>query len=433
MNLVQHDVTCARCGCVCDDMTVQVADNRIQSIAPGCSIADAWFATLAGADESVPAFIDGRPADFKDAAEHAASLLRTSKAPLIWGLSRSSTEGQRAAVSLGEQIGATVDTTASVGHAPSIMAVQACGESTSSLGEVRNRSDLVIYWSSDPVTTHPRHIERFVDSTGLFVPNGRSGRRVIVIDSQRTPTSSVADQFLHIREGSDFEVLWTLRALVQGVPVDVSEVGGIPVSTWQSLANQLSGCRYGAVFFGVRLAETLTGHANIEGLLRLVTDLNAKTRFVARRMRVAGDVTGADSVLCWQTGYPFGVSLNRGYPRYGPGEFTAETVLSNGEADCVVLVGAERVNRLSERAQRSLAALPVIVLDPPNADFGLSPVVRFHTAIYGVHRSGTSYRMDEVPIPLRQIIDSALPSDDEVLREIGHRITHVESARHAAE
>src|SRR5438132_7576829 len=42
---------------------------------------------------------------------------------------------------------------------------------------------------------------------------------------------------------------------------------------------------------------------------------NEFTRFYAKPMRGHGNVTGADNVVSWQTGYPFGVSLHRGYPR----------------------------------------------------------------------------------------------------------------------
>ena len=135
-------------------------------------------------------------------------------------------------------------------------------------------------------------------------------------------------------------------------------------------------------------------------------------------MRVPGDVTGADSVLCWQTGYPFSVSLSRGYPRYNPGEYSAESMLASGEADCLVLVGGERVSRFSEQAQQRLTEIPVILLDPAGVHWSFPVDVRFNTAVYGIHRRATAYRMDEVPIPLRQILKSDLPSDDEILRAI---------------
>ena len=93
-------------------------------------------------------------------------------------------------------------------------------------------------------------------------------------------------------------------------------------------------------------------------------------------------------------------------------------MLERGDTDCVILVGAERVQKLSAKAQRALTDLPVILLDPPNAQWDVRADVRFYTAIYGIHRRATAYRMDEIPIPLRQVLHSDLPSDDEVLKAI---------------
>ena len=412
------DIACTRCGCVCDDLTLEVTRDRVVSFAPGCSLAAPWFAALSKPMSSVAAEINGQPAQLSDAIVRAAELIRRSRAPLFFGLSRSSTDGQRAVCALADHIGATIDTTASIGHGPSIIALQNAGESTSTLGEVRHRSDLIIYWASDPLTTHPRHVERIVDLPGFSVPEGRAGRHVVVVDSVATETSAIADTFLQIEPGSDFKVLWTLRALVKDIPVATMSVGGVPIERLEALVSRMRTSHYGAVFFGVSLTETATGHLNVEALLRMVTDLNLFTRFVARRMRVPGDVTGADSVLCWQTGYPFSISLNRGYPRFNPGEFSAGPMLERGDTDCVILVGAERVQKLSARAQRALVDLPVIVLDPPNAQWDVRADVRFNTAIYGIHRRATAYRMDEIPIPLRQVVHSELPSDDEVLKAI---------------
>ena len=99
--------------------------------------------------------IEGQSAALEVAAVRAADLLRAASSPLIYGMSRSSTEGQRAAIALGERIGATIDTTASLCHAPSVMALQEVGESTCTLGEVKNRADLVIFWGSNPVVEPP--------------------------------------------------------------------------------------------------------------------------------------------------------------------------------------------------------------------------------------------------------------------------------------
>lgn len=411
------DVACTVCACICDDLKVTVRDNRVVSAERACPLAEPWFLQQAAGTPACS--IRQEPASTEQAVQHAAGILRTAQAPLFYGLSQSSTDGQRAAVALADRLGATIDTTASEGHAPSILAMQQSGESTCSLGEIRNRADLVIYWGADPVESHPRHMERYsVFPTGQYIPHGREDRTLVVVDTQRTSTADLADWFIPIEEGYHFEALWTLRALLKGIEPTAGARLGAALADLKQLADRMKNCRCGIIFFGYGVARHPLGHRNIEALLRLVIDLNQYTRFHARRMRVVGDVSGADSVLCWQTGYPFSVNLSRGYPRYSPGEYSAGDVLANREADALVLIGASRITSFPAAALEYLQSIPTIVLDRFDADLPLVPTVHFVTATYGIHRSGTAYRMDEVPIRLRPVLDSDLRSDGEILRAI---------------
>lgn len=419
------DVACTVCGCVCDDLTAVLSGNRLVRVDKACPLAEPHFAAVSAVleDATIPAArIAGQPVELDAAIERAADLLRTARQPLIFGLSRSSTSGQRAACRLADDLGAQIDTTASLCHGPSIMAIQQVGESTCSLGEIRHRADLVIYWGADPLTTHPRHLERYGrEPVGEFVPRGAADRTLVVIDCEATATGEVADWFLQVPAGRDFELIWALRLAIAGLPLPGNAVPGISNDEVLRLAEHMKGCRYGVVFFGLGLAQTGIGHANVTGLLQLVAELNAHTRFTARRLRIPGDVTGADCVLCWQTGFPFGVSLSRGYPRYNPGEYTANELLERREVDVCLLVGAESVPRLSSAARQTLAAIPTIVLDYPHAPIPLDPAVHITTAIYGIHAAGTAYRMDEVPLPLRKILDSRFATDEEILGRIHAR------------
>lgn len=171
------------------------------------------------------------------------------EAALVFGLSRSSTDGQRAVCELADQLGGIVDTTASLGHGPSILAFQSAGESTSTLGEVRHRADLVIYWGCDPVLSHPRHMERIVDTAGLAVPSGRAGRHVVVVDCERTATAERADEFLQVESGSDLEVLSVLRMLLAGRVPRCDSVGGLSIRTLSQLADRMRAARYGRRIF----------------------------------------------------------------------------------------------------------------------------------------------------------------------------------------
>jgi formylmethanofuran dehydrogenase subunit B len=421
LHVVDH-VACTQCGCVCDDLRVTVDAGRIVNAERACQLAAPWF--LGHGSRSAPAAaLSGREATLAEGLDKAAEILSAASAPLIYGLSRSSTGGQRAAVALGDRIGATIDTTASLCHAPSIVAFQHTGESTSSLGEIRNRSDLVIFWGADPVVSHPRHFERYsADPAGEFLPGGRSDRTVIVVDRQPTASSALADQFLQVAPDHDFEALWTLRRMIQGEEPAEGVATGLPRDRLRALADQMKRCRSGVVFFGLGLSRAGLGHLNVAALLLLVRDLNRHTRFYARRLRLYGDVTGADSVLCWQTGYPFSVNLGRGYPRYNPEEYSAEGLLARGEVDACLLVGSETLEQFSPAALRRLRSIPAVVLDYPGVVSPIVPNVCLTTAVYGIHRPGTAYRMDEVPIPLRSCLSSELPSDEEVLHELLERL-----------
>ncbi len=421
MEATYTDVVCPACGCTCDDLTLRLDEGgRIVGMERACDLALPWFAAVNDAS-SPPALIDGSPVAVDDAINEAAKILRASRAPLIYGLSRSSTGGQRAAIELAESLGGTIDTTASVCHGPSIMAIQEVGESTCSLGEVKQRSDLVIFWGADPVKSHPRHGERYsMDPVSEFLPRGREDRTVIVIDIKRTASSEIADQFIQVAPGRDFEMIWALRLLVRGVEPEQVPQCGVSLDELRGLADQMRQCRYGVVFFGLGLAQANQGHIIVDGLLRLVADLNSHTRFSARRLRIPGDVTGADSVLCWQTGFPFGVDFSRGYPRYNPGEFTANDLLSRGDVDCCLLVGSESLSAFSRRAIDNLQSLPVISIDYPGTQPPFTPRVQFTSAVYGLDAPGTIYRMDETPLPLRQLRPSRYPTDEEILSRL-HR------------
>lgn len=412
------DITCTVCACLCDDLVVTHQSGKVLSAEGACPLAEPWFLQQGEVQRSV-AEVEGSGVSLKEGIQQAASILAHAKAPLIYGLSRSSTDGQRAAVRLADVLGATIDTTASLGHGPSVMAVQEDGESTCTLGEAKNRADLVIFWGTNPAVSHPRHMERYsVEPTGEFLPQGRPDRTVVVIDVQPTETSAAADLFIQVEPEGDFEALWTLRLLLQGGSPAHGTATGIPADVLADLLDKMRQCKYGVIFFGFGLSRGKHGHCTVEALLKLVRELNQHARWSVRRMRGSGDVTGADMVLAWQTGYPFSVNLARGYPRYNPGEYSAQDLLERREVDACLLVGSHGIQRFSESARSFLREIPTIVLDSAAADVRMVPTVRFTTAVYGVHATGTAYRMDEVPLPLSAFLTSDLPTDASVLTEI---------------
>ena len=137
--------------------------------------------------------------------------------PIIYGLSDTTSEAQRVAVSIGDWIGGCVDTTTSVCHGPSGIAFQDVGEVTCTLGEIKNRGDLIIFWGSNPAESHPRHFTKYsLMPKGTFVPRGRKDRYCVMVDVRKTKSAKAADLFIQIKPRKDFEALWALPPWPRG-------------------------------------------------------------------------------------------------------------------------------------------------------------------------------------------------------------------------
>ena len=435
IQIVKH-ATCTFCGCVCDDMdlTVDMDAKKIIKAKNACVLGRAWFYEH-GIEERPIALIDGHEVTVEEAVEEAAQVLVKAKFPITYGLSDTTCEAQRQAVAIADIIKGTIDTTTSVCHGPSGLAFQGIGESTMTLGEVKNRADLVMYWGGNPAASHPRHFTRYtVTPKGMFIPNGKKDRTVVLVDVRKTQSVPVADIFVQVNPGKDFEVLWALRALVKGKKIDASieEETGVSLEVLEDLVERMKNCRYGVLFFGMGLTMTRGRHFNSGALLALATDLNEFTHFVAKPVRGHGNVTGADNVVSWQTGYPFGISFNRGYPRFNPGEFTTVDTLSRGDADAALIIASDPASNFPKAAIEHMKKIPIISLDTKQTDTSNLAHVAFTTATYGINTTGTVYRMDDVPITLRKAFDSPFPTDEEILTAIKKRVHELMLAKRGA-
>lgn len=424
---VVTDATCTFCGCVCDDMELTVDGTTITKAKNACVLGKAWFLNHHIEDRPV-ATIEGQPASFEQAVERAAQILANATFPITYGLSDTTCEAQRVAVAISDWIGGNVDTTTSVCHGPSGMAFQGVGEVTCSLGEVKNRADFLIFWGGNPAESHPRHFTKYsLMPKGEFLPNGRKDRTAVLVDVRKTKSAKAADIFLQIKPRSDFELAWAMRALAAGVMVDesIEQATGIKLEVLMDVVQRMKQAKFGVILFGMGLTMTRGKHLNSEAILALARDMNKYTRFTAKPMRGHGNVTGADNVVSWQTGYPFGVNLNRGYPRFNPGEFTTSDVLARGEADAAMIIASDPMSNFSQPARDHLRKIPTIVLDPKLSETAKVATVAFTTAVYGINTTGTVYRMDDIPITLRPAFESPFPSDLKVLKAIEKRVKEI--------
>ncbi len=416
MSATIENVICKFCGCLCDDIIVEVEDNRIIKTKRVCPNGRGMFL------EYDPTFqkplVEGKEVEWDEAISASADILTGADSPLIYGLSSTSTEAQRKAVELADLLGAVIDSTSSVCHFPTVLAYQRTGEATCTLGEVKDRADLLIFWGCNPMVSHIRHFTRYsANAKGMLAPRGRKDRTVVVVDVRPTPTSKTADHFLQIECGTDYEVLTTLRALVQGKEPEPG-AGGIAPEVLEELARMMKTCNYGVVFFGMGLTMTSGRSYNVSELFTLVAELNRFNRFSAMPMRGHGNVAGADQVVTWLSGYPSAVSFARGFPQMGPGEFTSVDMLARQEADAALIIASDPMAHFPHGAAEHLRRIPVILMAPMANCTAEAARVILPTACYGIDVSGTAYRMDNVPLRLRAVLANERPADEEIFSRI---------------
>ena len=428
---VYKDVICPFCGCLCDDIEVMVENNEVVKTRNACAISQSKFMNHKRNRLEAP-LIDNKPVPLDEAIEESAKILASSVRPLIYGLSSTECTAVGRAVELAELVGGIVDNTSSVCHGPTIIALQGVGEIKTTLGEIKNRANVIVFWGSNPSESHLRHLLRYSGVVkGLFTQEGRKGRYIVAVDIRETKMSKMADLFLKIEPNSDYELLSALRMVVRGGKLQAESVAGVPAGQILELANKMKSAKVGIIFYGLGLTQSDGRHMNIDAAVGLVSDLTSSTKFLLLPMRGHYNVAGANTVTTWQTGYPYAVDFSRGYPRYNPGEYSSVDVLARGEADAAMIIASDPAATFPVAAAKQLAKIPVICLDHKVNMTTMLSRVAIPVATAGVEVGGTAYRMDGIPLRLKKVIEplEGISSDAEVLQMIIERVSQLRGER----
>jgi len=416
-----EDVVCPFCGCLCDDLVVEVEGTRVVNVENGCTLANEKFM----GDHRLKAPIRRagnawEEISYDEAIEETAAILLDADRPLLYGWSGTFGEAQSVGVHLAELLGAVIDNTSTVCHGPSIMAIQEVGHPGCTLGQVKNRADVVVYWAANPIEAHPRHMSRYTPfCDGFFVKSAFRERKVIVVDVRETESSQVADEFVKVNPGGDYAVLSALRAIVRGkrdlIPATVE---GVSREQLFRVADLCMSAKFGAIFFGVGLTMAQGKYKNIRNAIELTEELNRHTKFTISPMRGHWNVYGSNEVFTWITGYPYAVDFARGIAFYNPGETTSVDILRRGECDACLVVASDPGAHFPRACAEHLARIPTVQIDPHvNATTHLSRI-QIPVAVTGIDAEGTAYRMDGVPIRTRRLFYGNYPDDLDVLEKL---------------
>jgi formylmethanofuran dehydrogenase subunit B len=374
-------VTCAGCGLLCDDVTLEESGGIVR-LQPDCELGARWFSERRLGSSGAPAAtIDGQPAEIDAALIRAAELLRDARRPELRGFEGATIEDARAALALADRLGALVTTGRVDAPWPGAPAAPLRGISTATLGEIRDRSRVVVIWREDPETTHPR----FLDRLGFSGPHGE--RLLVVVDDRDTATAERADVRLVFPRERDLEALVALHTSIRTGPPRPPAMPGLVAE----LREMLVAAPHDAFVYGPSLTAGTGGQRRALTLHELVRAMSHERHVVTLELPRAPGTRGADDVLAWQSGYGGHVDFASGHPE--------------------LVIATEPLDDVDVTLHVESGPTGGLTVDP-------SKVVWIGTAAAGVESSGTMHRLDGVPLTLQAPLANRAPTAADLLTRL---------------
>jgi len=400
---------CTGCSLLCDDIEVELKGEGIGTTKNLCRKGQGHYESL-GVERLAPS-VDGAEVSLDDAISKAAKVLSEAEKPLLFGWGNSTLEAQIVGIELAKKLGAVIDDTSSFCQGYLMEKVLNGVYPTCTLDDVRNLADVLIYWGSDPSSSHPRHMSRF-----SYFPRGdkkrqrgyEEDRTAIVVDVRVSPTVEIAKSgFFKVLPGKDSDFIDALVTALSGKIPKVEDK-----KKMLGLGTTLKKAEYGVIFPGLGLIYSLKDE--IDRLDPLIAKLNEVSEYKVIPMVGHYNMRGFNQTLLDETGHINRVSFKDGV-EHGP-QFAITEFLE--ECDAVMVIGSDPASALPATIAKKLAKVPTIAIDPHHNMTTELAKVTIPSAISGLETAGSALRMDGLKIEFEPVVESGYLSDAEILARI---------------
>ncbi|MGD9835914.1 MAG: formylmethanofuran dehydrogenase [Piscinibacter sp.] len=417
--------TCPFCPLACDHAGVRVGAGAepLQLTGVECARARDALSRFTSAAAMPMAEIDGQAVTLEAAFDAAVQRLAASRQPLFAGLG-TDVAGLRALYPLACATGAICDAAPGDALMHGLRALQDRGQFTTTLAEVRTRTDLIVFVGGLPLPTAPLIRERMgigdaqVPKRHVVLLGPRPGDDAVL---QTWAGNGVSVEVLPLC-GDLFDTVSLLDALVAGRP---AMAGASVPEGLRALSQRLRAARYAVISGSVaKLPEQ--GALIVETLYRTINELNRSTRAAALWVGGGNGVATANQVFAWLSGVPL---RSRAGPRgleHEPLRYGSLRLIAQGAVDALLWVAS-----FDAEAAPPENGLPMIVLGHP----ALAERCRRAGSIFiavstpGIGSAGHVFRTDgTVLMPLR----AARPDALSTVAAVAQRLLAALPARSAA-
>jgi formylmethanofuran dehydrogenase subunit B len=421
--------TCSGCSLLCDDIIVKSDGLFIEEVIGACLKGKERFDQVSAQNRITSPMIRKNNelvnVSWEEALARTVEIIKNSSEPLLYGFSNVTCEAQRVGMDLAKEINGFIDSNASICQGKILDKSKSQGINLTTITEIINKIDLIILWGANPAETIPRLLNKVLFSRGKFRMTGREIKTLVIIDPVKTASfrvMGVRDLALIIEPDKDIELIQMLKEeCCSADSIPSGGVAGVDKSDLKRLLLHLTGAENGVIILGQGVIQPHADYDLIEELLDLLQLINARQVKGRISLLLLGghfNMAGFDHVAL--SSYGVSGKLQFKSKKLVKSEETIVSKINKENFDCSIIVGTDPISHLPHSLSSKLAKKPLILIDNHSSATSRVADVVLPTAITGIESSGLVYRIDQVPVELKKILNppNNIPSDEELLNQL---------------
>lgn len=402
--MISKRLVCTGCGCLCDDLQIEIDDARLGRIENACAKGAAYIQSSFDTKRRAKSTVRGQECSPGNAIEEARSILLQARNPLVFGLDNSTSAAQALAFELAQKLGGALDDASSFSYGPLIERILSKDLPTCSLSEIKDNADLLIYWGADPPNTHPRHLSKYTYyAYSDYNPAGWFPKVTLTcIEVRQTELSSMCRPAFRIKPGGDMGFIKT----VLGEAQDEEEMA-------RGFTELMEKSNFCAIFCGLGMVHALDN--DFSPFSKMVHFLGDSTRIAVIPMILEANMRGFGQLLYEKTGHTNRVSFASGTASERAFSFLEQ--IRNRSTDCILILGSDPLSALPQSAMKNLEGTSLICLAPFGTPTTIAADVVIPTALPGIECGGSMLRMDGDTVALTGLREGEYPTEEAILRQ----------------
>ena len=427
--MVGSRVTCTGCSLLCDDIIIKSDGLYIDEVYGACLKGKERFDQITSRNRILSPLIqkngDFEKINLEDALDKSLEIIKNSSKPLLYGFSTVSCQAQIKGIELAKLINGFIDSNSTICQGKVLNSSKQTGMTLTTISEVINKTDLLIFWGANVAESIPRLLNKTVFSRGKFRMTGREIKTVIIIDPVKTASfgvMGVRDVALQIDPGKDIDLIRVLKEeCCSPSSIPSTGVAGIDRDDLRRLLIQLTNTENGIIFIGQGIVGTSGNSEIIKELLELVQMINAKQQKGRMSVMMLGghyNMVGFEHVALSVTGKNCNLQFSGN--QLVEVSDTIVSKINNNDFDCSIVVGTDPVSHLPWQLSRKLISKPLILIDNKKSATSNVANIIIPSSITGIENGGLAFRLDHVPVELQKLVNppNNILSDEEILSKL---------------